>query len=372
MIRKNGEGYKIDVRVAGKRIRSSFPTKREAVEFIEAAKLRHKQKKLGIRAVTRSPRISELFRARIAKIPNHAEQVRAKRIFSMFQDLMLGDPFVTEITRGDLQLFINQRDAKPETINREMNLLSKAFRSAPELFPKDLEDYEPPKIPRPKFKRKRRERIITEKEKDLILAFLYRPQEKETVAVHQNRVRIGRMVEMAWLLGLRYSEIAKLLKSDYNREARTLRVRRWKTDTTTHFEFLPDVVCDLLDAAIAASATDYIFTISGSTPKRFYPTFREAVESAGLMYGREKDGGVVFHTLRHSFITRLIRVTDLATAQAFSGHSTGEMVSLYSHASAESKRAAMNDMYSKFDARAIFERVRNGEMTFEEFEKLVQ
>lgn len=361
--------YKVDFYAGGRKRESGFGSRKEAQDFIDAARRKQKQKKLGIKEVVKSPRVSALFTARIAAIRHHAEKVRAQRIFAQFSDLLPGDPKVTEITRGDLQTFLNVRieQVKAETVNREINLLSKAFRSAPELFPRDLEDYEPPKIPRPKFKRKRREKIISEKEKCLILTQLYAEQGDETLAEHQNRIRIGRMFHIAYLLGMAYKEVAHLLRAAYNGEQ--LNFIREKSETPITFEWLPDEAHQVIREAIKDSNTEYIFTHSGSTPKNFYKIMRAAVESAGLTYGRNQ--GITFHSARHSFVTTAMQHGDLKTVGSMSGHSDSTMVMLYTHATAESRKRLLKSMYGKIDLRDIFDRVKADQMSFEEFEKAV-
>jgi integrase len=227
-----------------------------------------------------------------------------------------------------------------------------------------MEDFEPPKIPRPKFKRKRRERTITSDEKDAILAHLY--TEGGTEAEYQNRVRIGRMFHIAYLLGMAYSEVANLKKENYNGQ---LSFIRKKTGNPVTFEWLPDEAHDVLTAAIAASDSEYVFTHSGSTPKHFYSIMKKAVESAGLPYGR--DNGVTFHSARHSFVTAAMQHADLKTVGSMSGHSDATMVLLYTHASPESRKRALQSMYGKKDLKDIYDKIRKGEMAFAEFEKII-
>lgn len=350
--------YKIDGRIGGKRFRQGgFLTRKSAQEFIDATKLANKYKRAGVKHVTHSPRLSELLNKRLTKIKNRAERMRGERIFRFFQSLFIGDPKVTEVSSGDFQLFINEREqaVKKETVNREVNLLSKAFRSASELFPKELEGFEVPKIPRPKFKRKRREKIITPDEKDVITKELYKTS-----------IRIARMFEIAWFLGMAYKEVEQLKKTAYNGIG--LEFVRSKTGNTVVFEWLPDEVHQILKAAIADSKTEFVFT-TGSTPKDFYKIMRSAVESVGLPYGRDR--GITFHSARHSFVTTAMQHGDLKTVGSMSGHTDETMVLLYTHASPESRKKVLQSMYSKLNLRDIFDRVRSGKLTFSEFEKLI-
>lgn len=154
-----------------------------------------------------------------------------------------------------------------------------------------------------------------------------------------------------------------------------MRVVRWKTNDVTLFEYLPSVIVNLISKAIEDSETDNVFTHSGSYPKNFYKILRSAVEAAGLVYGRSAMDGITFHRARHSFITRLVQVTDIATAASFSGHSDGAMVVHYSHASKESRREVMEKLYgAEIDLeklRQFYDKVVAGNLSFEEFSEAV-
>jgi hypothetical protein len=156
-----------------------------------------------------------------------------------------------------------------------------------------------------------------------------------------------------------------------------LNVIRWKTGALTVFEYLPEFICHKIKQASEASETDFIYTISGNYPKDFYAILKEAVETSGLVYGREALDGITFHSNRHSFTTRLIQKTDLATAQSFTGLSTKDLLGYYGHATDDSKRLAMESLYGESrelaitELREIFDTVRAGKMDFAEFCALV-
>ena len=362
-------GYKIDVRAGGRRYRNRrFPTKKEAEDFIEALKRENLYKKEGLKAPTRRDeiRVSQLLEKRLSLLTGQ-DKTRAKRVFPYFQSLLESDLRAREVKRAHFQIFINRRlseGVKPEAVNREINVLAPAFRRAAELFPEELEDFECPNVPRPRFKRGRKKsRVVTESEKDLIIAELE----------NLNASRIARMFEIAWLLGLRFGEVAKLKKTDFKPQEKSLRVYRPKTASTTVFEFLHEFICERITEAIEASKTEFIYTISGNYPKNFYQILKRAVETAGLEYGRENPNGITFHSNRHSFVTRLVQVTDIGTAASYSGHSDSELVAYYSHASNESRKKAMQNLYDNMsdseaeNLRKIFEKVKNGELNFDEF-----
>jgi integrase len=378
--RKVWLGYQVDVTSRGKRYRDTFPTRAEAERFIAAVKTRGSYAKAGLRSpAAQHIRISHLFAARLRQISNRKEQVRATRVFDTFRETIGEDARVDAIRSSHFQRFINRRTADgvaASSIDREINIISSAFGRAAELFPEALEDFEPPKAARPRYKQRRRERIITVAENDRIVADLRRPRDDdETPKVYENRLRIARMWEIAWYLGLRYGEIEKLRKTDYDGER--LHVTRYKTQTVTVFDHLPAEVHALIREAIEGSSSDHIFSLNGSPPKDFYKILRDAATRAGLRWGSGHRDGITFHSLRHSFVTRLIQVTDLATAKSFSGHSDSEMVAIYSHASDESRRQAMTALYGSKEIgrerlRELFDQVRKNEIDFDEFERRIR
>ena len=71
-------------------------------------------------------------------------------------------------------------------------------------------------------------------------------------------------------------------------------------------------------------------------PYRYHKAFWKARDAAGL--GKD----VVFHTLRHSFISRLVMAcVDLRTVQELAGHRDIKMTLRYSHLAPEHKRRAI-------------------------------
>jgi integrase len=90
------------------------------------------------------------------------------------------------------------------------------------------------------------------------------------------------------------------------------------------------------------SETEYVFTRGGNTGPKFYRILREACESCGITYGRNVEGGIVFHDTRHTATTRMLHARlDLATIQSVTGHTDKTMGIYYSHSSPEtSARAA--------------------------------
>ncbi len=368
-------GYRIDVRAGRKRYRNTFRTKGEAERFINELRSQTVYGKAGLKfAGSDVHRVSKLLAARLAKITDHSEKTRAIRVFAYFEGLLDHDLPVTAVKTMHFRLFINARTedgVKPETINREMNTLASAFHKAEEMFPRELEGYEAPKIARPTVKKgKRPKHEITEAEAQALIKTIgERQKDREYPQRVQSRPVIALMFELAWMLGLRIGETEKLLKTDYDRRKGSLRVVRWKTNDITTYDFLPERAVEIIKAAIGLSGSDVIFELACSR-HTVEKIIAEACEANGLVYGRNKLDGITFHSTRHAFTSRLVRVTDMPTARSFTSHSSDEMVDYYSIASPESRRLAMEKLYGKVDEkklREIFDKTRKGKLDFETF-----
>ncbi len=368
-------GHRIDVRVGKKRYRNTFRTKGEAERFIDDLRARKLYRGAGLKYMARADvPLRELFRKRLEQLTNPKEIVRATRIFDLFEGSFEYPPAVTAVRSAHIQNYINERLAtgvKPETVDREITIISSALRQAPVLFTDALEEFEPPRVPRPKYKkRKKKKRVITESEKDLIIkAILSDRLARENEIRTRNRQVTAWIFEIGWLLGFRFSEVLGLLKTDFNKKARSLRVMRWKTDTVSTLNYLPGRVMEIVIAASESSKSGKIFDLTCSE-HTFTDMIGRACRANGITYGRAEMDGVTFHSTRHSFTSRLVQVTDIATAGEYTGHSSSEMVDYYSHPSEESKRLAMERLYGNGRATPlaeIYEKVRSGEMDLADF-----
>jgi len=366
-------GYQIDVRAAGKRYRDTFRTKEAAEQFIAELRTKTVYRKAGLKFDDRTDvPLRTLFARRLTFIKIPKRVVLAERIFRAFEGMFPAPTKVRVVETSDFQVYINKRltdGVEASTIDREITELSAAFKQATAMFPKELQGYEPPRIPRPVVSRKKRpRREITESECGLIIKAI---QNNRLPNEHAERTRsrpvIAEMFRLGWLLGLRFGEIEKLDKTDLRGDH--LHVTRWKTGDVSIVGPLPGWIVEILKANCERSPTPRMFTLTCSR-HTFDETIKQACETVGIPYGRGVRGAVTFHSTRHSFTSRLVRVTDIGTARAFTGHSSKKMVEYYSHASDEQKSLAMNRMYSvdtEKELAAIYKKVRDGKMTKTEF-----
>lgn len=361
-------GWQVDIRDAsGRRLRTTFQTKAAAEEFEQTVRDSKKYVRAGVRApvVRQNIQLSDLIDARIESLNERKQVELERRVLNYFRDLV-GEKRVEDITLTDLRSFVKTRakeltvrnvPVKPQTVDRELTIIAATLHAAPQLFD-ELRDYVAPRIPHPKFKRGRRERVITVDESEALLSHLW-----------QHHPYLGRIFEFALLTGLRHTEIMKLRPTAFDRKKRTLTVERFKTGTVSTLSPLTDRMVELLRDPVG----EYIFTPDGRTPSQFYKHLRAACSALNIPYGRYREGGLVLHDARHTWITKMTDAgIDLATIAGFSGHSTKEMVLHYSHAGPESRRRAMavvddrpRDLSKAL--RGIYNRVRNKKITLDEF-----
>lgn len=91
--------------------------------------------------------------------------------------------------------------------------------------------------------------------------------------------------------------------------------------------------------AITADGSEYVFsrTANAAEPRTIQRRFQRIVTRLGLK-------GVHFHTLRHSFATRLLELgTDIKTVSSLLGHSSVyTTLDFYAHSLLDQQRAAVN------------------------------
>jgi hypothetical protein len=188
--------YRLDAKPThGKRFRKFFLKRSDA----EAAayKLKHDaiMKRFGLAATFDRPHLSELIARFSDDIKNPHEQRRAKRVLADFYSLLTPGTCVDEVTKADCKNYINKRmrdGLKPQSIDRELNIIVAMFNRADNYFP-ELEQWRPPRIPRPKILDGRRERTWSEHEIKVILGELLSPRrENEQAQAAKARYRVGR------------------------------------------------------------------------------------------------------------------------------------------------------------------------------------
>lgn len=230
---------------------------------------------------------------------------------------------------------------KPQTIDRELNIIVAMFNQADNYF-SALDQWRPPRIPRPRIFDGRRERTWSEHEIKVILGQLSAPQhEDEQVHSAIARYRVGRKVQFCLLTGVRHSEMNLIPKTSIDWDTCQVRIRQGKTGNYKIIGPLGPTSMEILREFCNESKTDLVFSRSGCIAPNFYRLLREACERAGVPYGRGTPDGLVLHDARHTATTHLLESNiSPKTVQEWMGWSDKAFVLYYSHSTKRSRGQA--------------------------------
>ena len=288
----------------------------------------------------------------------HSVKISTYQIyFSQFQkhiDPALGSCYLHLITPEMIRIFIAELYEKrlsPNTVKGIFRLLYSALRSS---VKNDLLLRNPcDQIHRPAVKRVR-QRVLTAKEQQMVQT---KAQQSRHLAVL-----------LALNTGMRLGEICALKWSDIDWEKRTInvsrsvqRIRLPETDVSqTQTKLLisePKSSCSLRSIPMNAvlekmlqlrknsnQTNDFILTSSDHLidPRTVQRQFKQLAEEIGLE-------NVHFHTLRHSFATRLIELgADVKTVSVLLGHSSVQTtLDYYVHSLLDQQRQAVDKLAAR-------------------------
>src|SRR2546423_835966 len=267
----------------GKRKREAgFMTESDAVAAVGRIRQAEKDKSYGFIPSSALPSVAALIAKRIASIQNPRERVRSTRILGDLASVLPAKLKVTELTSAHVHLFVEKRLADgllPQSVNRELNSIAACLNSARILFPL-LDQWVPPRMPRPKQSRGRRERIYSDEEKRKLLEHLFAPRgEGERSYQAAARRRVGLQFQFLLLTGMRHGEMDKIKKEHVDWDGGVLKVIGTKTQhvsNPTRYIKLTKTMLSILREFVAASETDYVFTRAGHTSPKFYKIFSAA------------------------------------------------------------------------------------------------
>lgn len=338
-----------DIRKAdGKRKRENgFATRHQAEAAVGRLRLGEKNRKYELIQRNPFPMLRELADKRIANLTDRPEAVRSQRVLSTLIEC-LDNPRLDELTTPIINRYteIRQNDGVSDaTINRELRLIRATLNQALSFFD-DLEDWTPPKVRYLKVPRTRRERLVQSGEGQKILFYLLRPRsDLESERIFFSRRRAGLLFLLAAVTGARPTELLRLTDDDVLHDIGKLKITgrktRFKTAKTVRYFPLVPIVDRILSEARETRAGKYFFSYSGTLTETYYSQIRSACEFAGVLYGRNVEGGFIPYDLRHTATTLLMHSgADLETISSVTGQSQHSLWH-YTHASRESiSRAA--------------------------------
>lgn len=342
--------YRLDAKINGKRFRRFFFRRADA----EAAayKIKHDTiaRRYGLPIMAERPFLSELIEKRLASIKNHNEHTRATRVLNGLAELLQPSCCVDEVTKAGIQLYVEKRrmdGLKAQSVDRELNIIGAMLNEVDIYYPQ-LEQWRPPRLPRPKILDGRRERIWTASEIKAVLRELFAPRRDDERRPQSAfaRFRVGRKVQFCLLNGVRHSEMNLIRPGDIDWQARTVRIRQGKTGNAKTIGPLETTSMAILREFAADSSTGpYVFSKGGNITPKFYKILKRACERAGVLYGKNTPGGLVLHDARHTATTHMLESgVSPATVKEWMGWSDSAYVLYYSHATTKSRTLAARSM----------------------------
>ena len=149
------------------------------------------------------------------------------------------------------------------------------------------------------------------------------------------------IIEAAIHLGTRPGkEILSIKWKDVDFKKGTVRVKRNKSGNIDHVPMNPDL--EALFRRLRPKKADpdaLVFLYEGKPIKSVIRSFKQACKKAGIPYGLNVKGGIVFHDLRHTCASHLImRGANLKEVQEHLGHENIATTDRYLHLTEEAKK----------------------------------
>jgi integrase len=257
-------------------------------------------------------------------------QTYVNKFLGEFGDIKAGEIRLADLE--DLQEKRRKEGKKPKTIDDEIRYVKTMIIKA---FDNDLvggDTLKAFKRVRPMLKRNAnaRDRILDVNEYQAILK--HSPRHLKDILV------------LGYWTGMRKGEILKLKWDKVNLQERMIRLA---AEDTKEGKPKSIPICEeaykTLSRIPRPIHNDHVFLFNGKPIGHFTTALKTACKEAGVLWGREVEGGFIFHDLRHGF------VTDMRKA----GVSKSVRMSITGHAPKD-----MDDRYNRVDDQDKIEAVR--------------
>jgi integrase len=359
---KQGYGYQVTIDRKGlPRMRKTFETLSAARDVEEAVLGDHVRRKYNL-PVESHKTLRDLVERHLetmkAKGRDRTNWKRAETVLNRFCDLAGEGRMVESVRTADLQLYVSYRlrnghkkndPPKLQTINREMNEIKGCLSAAARYYP-SLESWQPPKGAWLEEPTDGRRQTWTEEQIEAVLAELYAPRRwREKEECVRGRYAIGDMFRVALQTGMRVGEVRKLSKSQvsFSKGIITITSRKGmsaRRSATTREIPMTEAVREILRSRSEQAKGEYLF--HGNSPNRPLSSqlrpFKSACERAGIPYGLDGDGRLIFNDARRTAENNMLDRGHGARAVGdILGHSAETMARHYARSTAESRRAAI-------------------------------
>jgi len=153
-------------------------------------------------------------------------------------------------------------------------------------------------------------------------------------------------VAAGYYTGMRRGEIVSLTWDKVDLKKRVIRL---DAEDTKDNERRNIPICDALYKVLSdiprAIHDDHVFLFKGKPITDIRDGLQKGCNDAGIIYGRNKKNGFVFHDLRHTFNTNMRKAgVPRSVIMEITGHSTREMFDRYNTVDSDDTRKAVDQM----------------------------
>jgi len=340
-IRKRGKGYQIDYfDPNGKRVRQSFKKRKEAEE--ELAKrvtlIAENPKRYLNKANEYTHTFGELCEKYEEAFKHQASFKKTKAYYiENFKSHFGEATLLGNITYYELEKYRDSLKRKPtkhgtlrtvRAVNVEVGIIKQMFNKARSWGMMERNPFDNGESLRLRGENVRSKFLEEKQIPQLLLAAKPHLQPIIETAIHLG-TRPGKEV-----LGIRWKDV------DFNNGI--IRIKRNKTGKVDHVPMNPDL--EGLFKRLTPENVDpeaYVFLYEGKPVRSVRRSFKDACEKAGIPYGPNVEGGMVFHDLRHTCASHLImRGASLKEVQDHLGHRNISTTDRYLHLTDKAKKKA--------------------------------
>ena len=261
------------------------------------------------------------------------EYVKAKVYYWVLQihlkkfNKMYGNTPVDQIKHSDLENFKSKRKTEGKafsTIDQEIMAVRAVITAAykdKKVGPDTLMTFRGVERLLKKKNSNARNRVISPEEYERLC---------KNAALHLKSI-----LATGYYTGMREGEILSLTWDKVSLQDRIIRLKAEDTkDKESRIIPIGDDLYSILEGQFRTVPKDpqetHVFLYKGKPIKDIRTALKEACKGAGIGYGRFKDGGFVFHDLRHTFVTNMRKAgMHDGVTMGITGHSTEEMRKRY-------------------------------------------
>ena len=292
------------------------------------------------------------------------------KVLQEFVNFFGPNRLIRECTETDLREFYQilcfrrslNRNSAGAFIGRIQGMLKAAQRSKP-----DLVNWLRPTLRvnrKPEFER----RVVEDSEYAALVNILLNPPLAPSRRAERNALwrEAGDAVQLLRMTGARFNELLRMTLDQFKWSKGTFTLCATKTENERELPIW-DCVRDVVQRRVKEGLADGEYLFPRARTKTFDNAIaracRKAAKLAKLSYGQAN--GFTLHSLRHTFVTRMMEATgnDVALVMAYSGHRSMESFKVYLHATQRGSILANQHMESVGHLLATFAGIQGTEGT---------